>query len=59
MKSLIDQKFGRLIVIELISEDQYRLTYWLCKCDCGKEVIVRNNSLQNGHLKVAVVCNEK
>lgn len=51
MRNFVNQKFGRLIVIKLVSENQYRQTFWLCKCDCGKEVVVRSNSLQSGHTK--------
>lgn len=25
--------------------------YWKCKCDCGKETIVSQTNLQNGHTK--------
>lgn len=26
-------------------------TAWLCRCDCGQEVIVKTRSLRNGHVR--------
>lgn len=47
---LTGQKFGRLTVIER-AENRGKQTYWLCKCECGNEVIVRGGSLKNGTTK--------
>ena len=44
-------RYGRLVVIRL---QPYRLNdrrVWLCKCDCGNEVDVRQNNLQSGNTK--------
>lgn len=46
------QKFSRLLVIR--RADSRRLsgkvrTYWLCRCDCGKEVEVLMDSLVSGN----------
>ena len=35
---LVGQKFGRLTVVKFSHVRDSR-TYWLCKCDCGTEVI--------------------
>lgn len=51
IKNLINQKFGRLTVIEFAGFGSSHKTQWKCKCDCGKEVIVKSNSLITGHTK--------
>jgi hypothetical protein len=42
------KRFGRLVAIRQHS-DRYR--YWVCKCDCGGEIICRKDSLKNGLTK--------
>jgi len=52
-KDLIGKKFGRLTVIEFShvdKKDDYR-TYWKCQCFCGKILIVRSPSLNQGLTK--------
>jgi len=50
-KSIIGKKFGKLTVLEFLytiqptEEDKKQDSYWLCKCDCGKEKIARRKSL--------------
>lgn len=45
-------RFGRLTAIEKKGWDQQRhATMWLCRCDCGKEVVVQSNNLLAGHTK--------
>lgn len=49
-KPLVDltgRKFGRLLVIKQSERKNNRIA-WLCKCDCGKEVIVIGKTLTNG-----------
>lgn len=52
--TLIDlsgQRFGKLTVIRLV-ERRKDASYWLCKCDCGNETIVRgSNHLRKGEVK--------
>lgn len=43
---LTGQKFNRLTILEYKGASK-----WLCKCDCGKEIIVASNNLKNGHTK--------
>lgn len=53
MPKLIDrtgQRFNRLVVISR-AESRNKETYWLCKCDCGTDKIVRSNSLVSGFIK--------
>lgn len=43
--NLIGIKFGRLTPIERINNNK-RGTFWLCKCDCGNQVIVESGDLK-------------
>lgn len=47
---LTGQKFGRLTVIQK-SPNKKKKTYWLCKCECGKEKEVQTSHLTNGLIK--------
>lgn len=49
-KSLIGQRFGRLVVTEMLDErNKHGRIVYKCKCDCGNEVTVLGNSLTTGH----------
>lgn len=50
LQDLTGQRFGRLTVIRR-AKNRRNLTYWLCKCDCGKEVEVSKGSLVRGYTK--------
>ena len=50
LKDLTGMKFGRLTVIER-AENKDKYVCWLCKCDCGNEVVVKGFLLKNGHTK--------
>ena len=45
---LTGRKFGRLLVLKRENPINKR-TLWLCKCDCGKEVVVESYNLRKGH----------
>lgn len=45
---LTGQRFGRLTVIKEIDQGEHKQRKWLCRCDCGKELITRQSSLRNG-----------
>lgn len=49
-KSLIGQRFGKLVVIEMLDKRSTndRIMY-RCRCDCGNEVNVVGNSLTTNH----------
>ena len=52
-KKVIDiagEKYGSLTVIKY-SHTEKNKAYWLCKCDCGNEIIVNGVSLRNGNTK--------
>lgn len=43
---LTGQRFGRLVVIRECGRDKYGQVLWLCRCDCGNELVVRGYSLR-------------
>ena len=46
---LLDQKFGRLLVVGLCQERRRNNIVWLCRCDCGNEVKVPGKDLRYGN----------
>ena len=50
-KDLTGQRFGRLIAIKRTNINDSKQSLWLCKCDCGNEVIIRGYCLTNGSTK--------
>lgn len=49
-KDITGKRFGRLLAVRK-TRIKERKTYWLCKCDCGKEVEVCVSHLIDGHTK--------
>jgi hypothetical protein len=49
-KNLAGKKFGRWTVLE-IAYISNGVVFWKCRCDCGKESIVRAGSLPTGRSK--------
>lgn len=45
-KNLTGMKFNRLTVLSYAGRKKW--SYYLCRCDCGKEKLVRIDHLQNG-----------
>ena len=53
MTHLLDisgQRFARLVAMKVAKREGTR-TYWLCKCDCGKESVVYITKLRSGHTR--------
>ena len=50
LKDITGQQFNRLTVIKF-SHIKYECAYWLCKCSCGKEKIIRGTHLRSGITK--------
>ena len=49
-KDLTGQKFGKLLVVERMSQkDKHRHTLYRCRCDCGNEVILAGQLLTTHH----------
>lgn len=60
-RALIDltgKQFGRLFVIKRSDNDMNGRIKWLCKCNCGKEIITRGENLKEG-LSLSCGCYHK
>ena len=51
MINKINNRYGRLKVIEKVGKNKWGDSLWLCKCDCGKNKVVSGAQLQGGHTK--------
>lgn len=45
---LVNQRFGRLVVVRRGASTCRGETRWVCRCDCGREKLVLSNSLRRG-----------
>lgn len=51
-KNIAGLRFGKLVAISPTEKrSKQMVVYWLCKCDCGNEAIVRGDSLRSGQTK--------
>ncbi len=52
-RNLVNQKFGKLTIVELMPNRHLvrREKMWKCRCDCGTEKVVRTGLLTAGHTK--------
>lgn len=50
-KDEIGNRYGRLTVIKLEKATKRGRQYWLCKCDCGNEVVKDIGSMRRGKTK--------
>lgn len=55
--NLIGKKFGMLSVIEL-AYAKNRKSYWVCRCDCGNQKVIRQDSLTS-HRTTSCGCYQK
>lgn len=58
-KTIAGEKFGRLTPIEVVDIDKYYNKLWLCRCDCGNEIIVRQNCLKSGNTRSCGCLNDE
>lgn len=49
--NLVGKRFGRLYVVSRADVDKWGRPAFVCRCDCGNEVIVSGNSLNRGFTK--------
>lgn len=53
VRDIRGQKFGKLTVLERVADSVTKsgkkLVTWKCKCDCGKECIVKSTNLKSGN----------
>jgi hypothetical protein len=55
---LTNRRFGRLIVKELSSRTK-KTSFWLCKCDCGRDKVVSYNGLTTGTRSCGCLASQK
>lgn len=58
IKNLLNQRFGKLLVCEFVGTKNGR-ALWLCKCDCGKEIVVPSTRLLSGNTKTCGCSKDK
>lgn len=51
MIDLMNQRFGKLLVVENAGKLDGRRYFWKCKCDCGNVVTVEGSKLRSGNTK--------
>lgn len=50
------QRFGRLIAMERKHQDSHGAWVWLCRCECGRYVLVRGATLRGGKTSACAHC---
>ncbi len=50
-KDMKGQIISKLQVLNRVENDRFGNAMWLCKCECGNEVIVKGANLRNGKTK--------
>ncbi len=53
---LTGRRYGKLTVLELAEDIPNKKKKWLCRCDCGNEIIVSGSNLQSGQAKQCRKC---
>lgn len=48
---IVGKKFNRLTVIKKLDRRTHGKVWWLCRCDCGKEIELSTSRIVNGHTK--------
>lgn len=56
---LTGKKYGSLTVEKIAVDEPGKKKKWLCKCDCGNEVIVSSSNLVSGHTSSCKICGKK
>ena len=44
---IVGRRFGKLVVIKFAGQQPGKHKYWMCRCDCGREMKVRDNTLKS------------
>lgn len=55
-KDITGQKFGKLTAVRFIESDVPNEVLWLCKCDCGNEIIKTARQLREGTYPLCKEC---
>ena len=48
-ENLLNQKFGKLTIIEFVGIDKNKKAKWLCECECGNTTITSTHNLKSGN----------
>lgn len=48
IREVLGERFGRLVVVKRVPMENTTRKMYLCKCDCGKEIITSGTSLRIG-----------
>lgn len=57
IKDISGKKFGHLTAeYALPIRDKLGRIEWVCKCDCGNEIIVRGDNLRSGNTRQCTDC---
>lgn len=51
MVDITDKKFGKLTALLPTDQRAHHSVMWLCKCDCGNEILLSTKVLISGHTK--------
>lgn len=51
MSVISGEKYGKLTVVELVTDGNANKRKWLCKCECGGEKITSEDNLIGNYLK--------
>lgn len=46
---LTGEQYGKLTVLDIAVDIPGKKKKWLCRCECGNEVVVAGSNLRNGH----------
>lgn len=57
-KDKANQKFGKLLALELVGIEPNKGAFWKCLCDCGKELVVSAHTLSRGN-KISCGCGRR
>lgn len=50
-KDLTNQRFGKLVAVKRDGQDEGKMYFWLCTCDCGNYARVKLSNLTQGNTK--------
>lgn len=51
MSVISGEKYGKLTVVELVTDGNANKRKWLCECECGGRKITSEDNLKRGHCK--------
>jgi len=51
MNDITGEKFARLTALKIVGKTKDNRPAWLCRCDCGNEVIVSEHNLKRNNTK--------